>query len=169
MSLLGKPFQLEDVTDVERLCRSLLRDISDHLQWWQYDDCLSDLIGRAWEIHERWDRERTPSFRQYLTFRIRSYEIPDLSRRYLGRTKWQWSEGADQYKNDGNRYERERPALLSVNAGERVLGESVAVRSILPAPDTLAHLRARVVRERSSQRTLDKRRLRETLLARTAA
>jgi hypothetical protein len=161
MSLLGRPFPLEDVDDIERLCRSLLRDISDHLQWWQYDDCLSDLIGRAWEIHERWDRERTPSFRQYLTFRIRSYEIPDLARHYLKRTKWQWGEHS---------YVRERPAVLSLNAGdERELGESDAVYSILPPPDRAAHFRARVVRERGRFRAWDKRVLRTALQDKVAA
>jgi hypothetical protein len=152
MSLLGRPFPLEDVDDVERLCRSLLRDISDHLQWWQYDDCLSDLIGKAIELHAGWDFERTPSFRKYLQYRLTEHEIPNLARRYFGRNKWQWSEYT---------YERERPAVLSVDAGERVLGESDAVRSILPAPDSLADLRRRVISDRDRCQAEDKRILRK--------
>jgi hypothetical protein len=159
MSLLQRPVPLGDVRDIERFCRTLLNDISEHLEWSEYDHWLADLIGISWEIHERWDVERTPSFQQYLAWKLREHAIPSLIRAHRGRTSWKWSDSG---------YERERPAVLSLDAGERVLGESDAVRSILPTADSLAHLRARTVRERSRFRARDRRILRQALLDQAA-
>lgn len=159
MSLLQRPVSLGDVRDIERFCRTFLNDVSEHLEWRDYDEWLADLIGISCEIFASWDAERTPAFEQYLGWKLREHEIPNLIRRHRGRTSWKWSDSG---------YERERPALLSLDAGERVLGESDAVRSVLPTADSLAHLRARTVRSRSSSRAGDVRVLREALLDQAA-
>jgi DNA-directed RNA polymerase specialized sigma24 family protein len=130
VSLLSGRWQLEDVGDVEALVATLARDVAADLQWHEREDLVAYLLGLVWERHEKWDREKTPSFRQFATYLLR-LRIVDHCRQQRGRTRWTFSSGYT--------YERVRPELVSlefpVGDGELELGEVVAARTGDPQTD----------------------------------
>jgi hypothetical protein len=102
VTLLGAVLSLHDVADVEALAeralREQLRSLGARLRPEQREDCLTYLIGAAWELSERYD-ERRGRFSTFLyrTLRLRTV---DWYRLEFGRTVWRHADYV---------YERERP------------------------------------------------------------
>jgi hypothetical protein len=148
VSLLGRVWQLEDIDDVESLCRTLAGDVDARLNPNEYDDLLAYLVSSTWEIHRRWDRERTPSFAQYATYLLR-FRIVEHTRQTRGRTHWRWS---------GNIVIEHKPRqFLSLDApvgeGNRLV-DVVAEIASDPAPDWNPNLE-RILAQSDSQRARD--------------
>jgi hypothetical protein len=152
VSLLGRRWQLEDIDDVERFCATLAGDVGANLSWHERDDLLAHLLTTTWELHTRWDRERSPSFCQYARYVLR-LRIVDHVRKERGRTRWSWSD---------HTYTREQPTLVSLElpignspSGERVrLGDTLGEVDGDPA-DSRSPALARLLGGGANQRARD--------------
>lgn len=71
-----------------------------HLTHHQFEDLVSFLIVSVWRSSQRFDPERSPSFRA-VALGILSNRCVDWMRQHRGRSRWRWS--------GGKTYERERP------------------------------------------------------------
>jgi len=94
------------------------------------EDLHAYLIAECWELHRRWNRDATPSFKQYASYVLR-LRVVDHCRKERGRSKWVFGNGYS--------HERERPRVLSLDApaepGGDPLGEFVAARTGDPEDD----------------------------------
>jgi hypothetical protein len=108
VSLLGRTWALHDLEDAERFVSKVLDDSlrkrGAYLRSHEREDALSFLLATLWELSERWDPERAPSFATY-AYRTLRLRVVDFYRQEYGRTRWQWSDTL---------YERERPAVFSI-------------------------------------------------------
>jgi hypothetical protein len=111
VSLLGRPWALREVNDVEAFARSILDAKLErrgaHLRPDIYDDAIGYLLEVAFRADRSYDASRGGSFERYLGWKT-SVGLVDFYRLELGRTRWQFSDSL---------HERERPDLLSIDAG----------------------------------------------------
>jgi Sigma-70 region 2 len=115
MSLLGRPWRLHNIDDVEQFCRKVLD--STNVPHGEYEDTLAGLIADCWILSENYEPARTPSFSTFAYRRLRLRVIDATRRRY--RTRWAFATHV---------YERAAPQLLSLDADDserRELGASI--------------------------------------------
>lgn len=80
-----------DIRDVPAFCRRILdtetrrRGQSFQSGDYHYEDALSDLIQKVYELARRYDPQRTKSFRIYATYRLAHHAFPDIGRKLLKR------------------------------------------------------------------------------------
>jgi hypothetical protein len=115
VTLLGRPWQLREVADVEALARAILeRQLGKrgaHLRTDFYDEAICFLL----EVAVRADRGYNPArgpWEPFLRWKLTN-GVTDFYRREFGRTRWQFSAYTHQ---------RERPELISLN-DQRSAGE----------------------------------------------
>jgi DNA-directed RNA polymerase specialized sigma24 family protein len=109
--LLGRELSLHDVRDVE----AFVRRVADRqLQAWgaylrtdDYEDLISYLVGKAWELSEQYDPEKGPSFSTY-SARILWNRVVDWYRGHFGDSRY-----------------RSGPPPLSLEAWVEVVGSEV--------------------------------------------
>jgi DNA-directed RNA polymerase specialized sigma24 family protein len=70
----------------------------------EHEDALAFLVATVWEVSTRFDPQRSRCFEHYAYSICRRRAI-DWYRRHYGRTRWAFSD---------SQYEREQPALLSL-------------------------------------------------------
>jgi hypothetical protein len=115
VSLLGRTWGLHDVEDVEKFVSKALDDSlrkrNAFLRPHEREDAIAFLLSVMWELSERWEPERAPSFATfaYRTLRLR---VVDFYRQEYGRTRWEWKDSV---------YERGRPPVLSLDGGDPVV------------------------------------------------
>jgi hypothetical protein len=127
VSLLGRPWQLHDVEDVEALCG---RGLDNRLRRWgavlneqDNEDALSYLLARAWLLYLKFDpwyeATRKRSFSTFLYRRIYNYEVVNWYRLRFG----------------DRRYPRKNPVVLSLDHDAELgeLDELVSEREGDPA------------------------------------
>src|SRR5919109_4599565 len=107
VSLLGRPWTLRDVEDVEAFARSILeaklQGRGARLRTDVHDDAIAYLLEVAVRADRSYDASRCASFETFLGWKFAT-GVVDFWRRELGRTRFVFS---------GYTYERERPELLS--------------------------------------------------------
>jgi hypothetical protein len=150
MSLLGRPWALHDVEDVERLVRTALDDglraRGAHLRVHQYDDALAFLLGAAWEISERWEPGRGGVAFATFLYRTIRLRLVDWWRAEFGRSKWQFSNGA---------HVRERPVIYSIERETGVSGGDPR-HNTAASSDIVTGELARAYAEKSSDPATDR-------------
>lgn len=107
--MLAARYQLHDVDDVEALCLRAARTwatrnearLSPH----DFESLTAFLIEATWRMSERYDPERSSSFRAVVAGRLPNRCV-DWLRQHRGRTRWQFS---------GRTYERDVPRPLSLD------------------------------------------------------
>jgi hypothetical protein len=148
--LLRSRYSLLGIEDVERFCARVIEKSGLALRHEQRDDALAFLISTCWEISTRYEAGRgsTASFAGFAATTLR-LRLVDWQRKEFGRTRWQF---------DGHTYERERPALVSLDddSGDGRLGEVVAGGSLDGDRDRAAdQLRLLAIRGRPPARYED--------------
>jgi hypothetical protein len=110
VSLLGRPWTLRDVGDVEAFARRILEAKLErrgaHLRPDLYDEALCFLLEVAVKADRAYDATYGGSFEQYLGWKL-GLGCVDFYRREFGRTRWQFRDSL---------HTRERPDLLSLDA-----------------------------------------------------
>jgi hypothetical protein len=111
VSLLGRPWTLREVADVEAFARRILEAKLErrgaHLRPDLYDDALAYLLEVAFRADRSYDASYGGSFEQYVGWKL-SLGVVDFYRKELGRTRWQFRDSL---------HTRERPNLVSLDAG----------------------------------------------------
>jgi hypothetical protein len=112
VSLLGRPWTLREVEDVEAFVRTILETRLERKGARLRPDVHADAVAYLLEVAVRADRSydssRGTSFEQYLGWKI-SNGVVDFYRREFGRTRWQFSDWL---------HERERPEPLSLDGSD---------------------------------------------------
>jgi hypothetical protein len=122
VSLLGRPWALRDVEDVEAFARSILdvrlQRLGAHLRPDLYDDAIAYLLEVAVRADRKYDPSRASSFEQFLAWRF-SNSVVDWYRKELGRTRFVFATYT---------HERAIPDVLSLDAesSEGVLDGALA-------------------------------------------
>jgi hypothetical protein len=122
VSLLGRPWALREVADVEAFARRILeaklKRRGAHLRPDLYDEALAHLLEVACRADRSYDASHGGSFERYLGWKI-SVGLVDFYRLELGRTRWKFRDSL---------HTRERPDLVSLDAGsgEGVLDDALA-------------------------------------------
>jgi hypothetical protein len=92
--LLGSVYSLHDVPDVEQLCvrgaRRWCANTHTRLTAGDFDDLIAFLVAAVWRMSERYDPERSSSFRAIVLNRLGN-RCTDWMRSHCGRTRWQFS------------------------------------------------------------------------------
>jgi hypothetical protein len=120
VSLLGRPWALRDVDDVEAFARRIpeakLQRRGAHLRPDLHDEAVCFLLEVAVKADRAYDATYGGSFEQYLGSKI-SLGV-DFYRKELGRTRWQFRDSL---------HTRERPDLVSLDAesSEGELGDAL--------------------------------------------
>jgi hypothetical protein len=115
VSLLGRPWTLREVEDVEGLARGILERQLAKLGARLRPDLLDEAVCFLLEVAVRADRSYEPArgaWEPYLRWKL-GVGVVDFYRKELGRTRWQFSDST---------HERERPDLLSFD-GPGIGGE----------------------------------------------
>jgi hypothetical protein len=107
LALLPNPLQLHDVRDVERLAQSVLTRAGLSLSYHDNEDALAFLVEEAWLASTRYEPAQGVRFSTYCTT-VLQRRVVDWQRKRFGRTVW---------KIRGREYRRERPAIVSLDAG----------------------------------------------------
>jgi hypothetical protein len=122
VSLLGRPWTLREVADVEAFARRILeaklQRREAHLRPDLYDEALCFLLEVAVKADRAYDATYGGSFEQYLGWKL-GLGCVDFYRWEFGRTRWQFRDSL---------HTRERPDLVSLDAGssEGVLDDALA-------------------------------------------
>jgi hypothetical protein len=121
MPLLQRPWQLHDITDVERFCSRIIERRNLDLRYHDQEELLAYLIETCWELSQtgEWSRSFSGWVHPYLRARV-----VDWQRQRNGRTKWTFRDRV---------YERQLPVVVSLDADDSLrdrLDESVAGSSL---------------------------------------
>ena len=107
--LLSVRYELFDVPDVEALCVRAARTWATRnearLSPDDFESLVAFLIEATWRMSERYDPERSSSFKAIVHGRLANRCV-DWMRQHRGRTRWQFS---------GHTHEREIPRPLSLD------------------------------------------------------
>jgi hypothetical protein len=150
VSLLGRPWKLYDVDDVEKLARRALADSlrtrGAHLRPDELDDAVAFLVAEAWELSRIFDPDRGSSFSTFLYRRLRLRYVDWL--RSQGRTVWKFS---------GRTYERQKPELVPLDDGDADrVGAALGTRAGDPSggrsPDLARLFRAEIAKQLGTTR-----------------
>lgn len=94
---------MHDIRDVEAYGRRLIqRSRVPELNYHEYEELLSWIIAKAWELTDKYDAGKG-SFSNFCGVRIR---VADWERERNGRTKWQFADRT---------YERPRPQFVPLD------------------------------------------------------
>jgi hypothetical protein len=85
VTLLARPLTIGTIPDLEGLARATLcgyvKKSGCHLDNDDFDDLLAFLVAKGWERAVAWDRERNPSQRSYVAWKLRCDLIDEIRRR----------------------------------------------------------------------------------------
>lgn len=124
--MLNTTYALADMEDVEGFCSRVAHLFCNRtrtrLDAADFEDLVSFLIAECWRLSERYTPTTSRARFKSYAYGPLTYRCTDWTRKHLGRSKWQWS--------NGKVYERERPQVASLDRpigdGADTLGSSLA-------------------------------------------